>query len=517
MLRVLFFFYNYCIIQGLCRDISYDLNEYSSNIHSKRFLEPGFNATYQDLLKNVTVPAAMKELITGYDIPKSFIEYMWSDLIAYINYKNPSQWTSALSIYNQVLVLETDDISYIPAFSNDIMSLIKINSNDLNIEALRLILELYGNIFATEKVEYYEYTNDLLVFTMVSYYKHNNNTFAYSDKNFNHAGFLVKAEELERVNITVYQDISSYFNQTSEGSSSILLVSFIFGVQVVVANLVGMDYVQPHQNLTFFIDLPVELDDGNGLCRRLDNATWVGLGCVVTGAFNDHVSIETLNGGIFLVENQCGRTFIPSSIAIAILGFGVLLVILLKRLDSKDLKMVDSRSGSAKSNESSLGPMKTQEGPIKIVKKQRKTFKTYHLILSIFNKDYLEALKNIIIYLSSLLIQLGFTVFIVSTRKESYSTSVLFGLLSGFIGSSASYCIFYFYRTKYGSVKVILYISYALVLVIFTYLIFKNTTLCKNIYWGTSITASFLFDILLMQNLLALSRKLIDSLISIDK
>lgn len=132
--------------------------------------------------------------------------------------------------------------------------------------------------------------------------------------------------------------------------------------------------------------------------------------------------------------------------------------------------------------------------------------KTTHLLISLKTSSHLERLATLLIYINSLIIQLGFILFLFSTKNNSYFNTIIIGLISSSVSGILTYTIFSVKMPNSILQKIMYFVDYALTLACLCNIFFRDPV-CSYGLWLYAYIGSVAFDLFVIQTLLVCGRK----------
>lgn len=474
-----------------------------------RELSTDFIAIYNEVLQNNTVPDAVSYMLSKYSLPCDVVIMMWNDVIVYAKVTAPENWSITLEIYHEILQAEFCESPALASFAENIY--LQIEDHQSNLTSLHTLAANISGELA--KLKQHSLSDIFLSNFMKFYYQENLEAQSYSDTNINYQSIVIEKSEVTEVNITVASSITALINTSLSEITKVLILISVYSsletVQMLAINQFNLTSIEEiNSQTTLHVNFANNLSSSLLSCEVSVNNTWSDSFCSVQSN-SEIIQITSSQFGLFRINSKCPTSFTPKAIAITLIVSAFLFTIILLVIERVTFNRELSLTAIIQKNDPK--PVKTEyEAPTmrnvsQSVYPENSSFFTsklvdYHLILSIFSKDYFKAVRNLLIYLNSLLVQIGLTV--IFYRKEALQGNLwLNGIVSATIAGAISYVIFAFpvYR------KMLSYLLYAawLGFGIFSAVnVFKDIGICGN--WVFAYIASVMLDAFVLQTFLML-------------
>ena len=491
---------------------------------------------YASLLKNSTVSDAIETILNDYEPSIDMIEEMWKNLIDSIAVSNTSQWTNSLIIFNMLILQSNVNLSNLEKFAQDIYNLFSLYSNNFTLTSFELVMRITGTLYSKLTIESYHFTENFLIHYMKYFYNNNKNSVNnYQDDNIGFISIAFNNISYEDLSVTVNQNFNIEVNFTNGKDSLLLMVSLVIGIQgteiinIVLMDLQTFNQINPSTILLNFI-MSNTIKNEDILCKAYINYSWNSSLCNIIDSNSQQIHLSASNSTLISVYANCNNNNEPAIIAIIILSLGGILIPIFLLINSiKNKKIASSYAFTFKTDTGSIEQKSTYGKELEKFKKQdrletsfpqfqvvriqnpetgtKSWIWSYHIILSIIDLDYSEKLKNLLIYLNSLLMQLWLNVFIITNRDQNYTQSVEIGMISGLVVGVYSYSIFYFRESNKKMIRIMVYCSATAFGIFSAFHVIEGYALCSYKYWGAAYLISIFFDFLIIQSLLTLIRK----------
>ena len=509
-----------------------------------RLLFENATSTYETLLQNSTVPDAIEEILKYYNPSPDLVETMWTDLISFVNFTDPDQWNSTLIIFDQILGQQIVSYTVLSSFAQDIYSQFTRHASELCLDTYNLTLHIAGDILQYSQIDSYILSSQFLSNFMENFYQFT--TFLLSNYNntIANTAILLPDSQVTNINITIsdYITIIPSINE-SQSTSSLIIVSFYNNSQtflVVGISVLNMKSPQRNslENVTIAIEIPNHSASIYSSCEYLRNDHWDPTTCLILDRSSDKIRFTANTTGLFGINFSCGTQFGPSAIVISLISLSAVCIPLFLYLDHCKLKrdisiITASYQSEVKQNDGEEKDCRKETGELIMqgnILPRRETsefirqgasiippnspmfaprYYQFYILYPCCSRDFAVLLRVILIYLTSVLMQIGLVLIITSTTNESMHY-VPIGVISAFIAGIVACFIQYFEESESKFIMLVSFAAQIGLVIFFSYSVFERTEIC-GLQWAFSFGVSLVFDLFAVQIILMIGRKLLHS------
>lgn len=216
--------------------------------------------------------------------------------------------------------------------------------------------------------------------------------------------------------------------------------------------------------------------------------------------------------GLFSISN-CESTYIPQIILIILISLGVISIPTFFCIEKYRFKQaIKTYATSYKPDLQSMQSFDKKEYQNIVFTENAhneiplSSLASQHLILSLKKSSNLERLKIILVYINSLIIQLGLILFLFKNKRHNYFNSAIIALIASSVSGVFSYIVFALKVDSPVFKKLIYFMDFAFSIACACNIFIKDLGCIEN-YWLYSYAISIVFDLFVVQSSLVFIRK----------
>lgn len=495
---------------------------FPSNLHHpsqnfpRQIFEGCSEAIYQNNCLNSTIPEAIKQTMNECLPSVELAKTMWDDFLLFTEYENFQAIENTFELFDLFFLVFSQDQELMLVISKSICNIGKNSIDTLPNDYHDRIIAVVSNLTSAE---HYQIAEDLIVCLNNIVYSSEttklNEQIEIKEHNYWYKSNYVNLDNASTLTIQINSEIQ--INNESDSSNylaNILLSSYgenqvydIFVTDLVTGSL---------KTLPVKVIIKNDFSSDYIVCKKYLIAEWERSLCSITEISNDKVYMTSESPGIFSIFENCSSTFIPEAIAISLIGLALVITPIFIALDRyKQNKQISTYSTSYKpdlQNSDIKEAHSTETNEILALKESFIAFFiSTHLLLAIKKANHLKRLKILLIYINSIVIQLGFVLFLFYNRRHNYYNSVIIAIIAASVAGVLSYIVC-FLKIENPTLQKLIFCADAAIGIVCAINIFIRDAGCTHVYWLSAFLGSMFVDLVVMQTCLVLIRRFFSSI-----
>ncbi|OMJ96353.1 hypothetical protein SteCoe_94 [Stentor coeruleus] len=491
-----------------------NFSSFSSNLRdsTRQILEGCSEVIYQNNCLISTIPEAITQVMHECLPSEELGKTMWNDFLIFAKTENSQAIETAFELFDVFFSVFFQNNELMLIISKSMCDIGKNNTEDLPKDYYDRMILAVNNLTSAE---HYILAEDLIVCLDFIVYSSKKTEF-YNQTEIKEHNYWYKSAYVNLNNtnsLTMQIDSTIFINNESDDSkylATVFLSSYsknqIYDVMIIDLDTGGLK--------TIPVKVIIKNDFASDyiICKKYINDDWQSSLCSIKNISNEQVYITSESPGIFSIFENCSTTFIPEAITIGLISLALIIIPIFISLDRcKQNKQVSAYSASYKPNQINSDTRETYSTETNGQLSPKVAFTVFfirsHLFLALKEQNHLKRLKILLIYINSIIIQLGFALLLFRNHRHNYYNSMIIAIITASVAGIITF-IACFLRVENLIFQKLIFSADAIIGIVFAINIFIRDAGCIYKYWFSAFFGSIFIDLIVIQTCLIFIRRL---------